>query len=211
MRGAIRLGLILATALAMAHGAHVLFKKGPSVAAPATYGHIVFSLTRDEIESMERVAMDLFHRYMFLIEKYGGEQNITKEHQDCETGVRSCDGFEFPHRADVTASHIDAAELRKITKKIVRVSRQTARMAFGSTTTRRRDPRNPLALAIVGIGEVINLGLGVYNTYEIQQLKAQMGTVTQEIDSLVQTNKDIIQTQLRDHGMIERLLNATLS
>ena len=210
----VTLPLLLSAALA-AFGADVMFRETTSVGAPATYGHLAFSVTRKALETrFENKAIELFRHYLYAanIGTGGTNDSAFEQHfRRCLLGgpTHHCHIVDIFHTGNVTMDHLDAMELHDLTLAVARITREMCRMIFGNTAGRMK--RQIIGELILGFGEILNFAITLRNSHEISQFKDKMSSIEKRLEALIHANDDIVKTQVRDHAAIEHLLNSTLA
>lgn len=186
----------------------VIFNDLGTVAAPVSYGHLTFALTEDEltVKYADRAWTILQH---FVSNNPFGDGPIGCDDildRDKERHDHHCSLFELVTNANSTAQKVFLAEMREIAAQTRIISQEMTSMIFG-----KRGPRakRQAGLVLLGALEVISFGLTLKNAYDISVFKERMNGLKSQVDGLIQLNDEIVRTQLRDHKIIEKLLNTT--
>ncbi len=180
----------------------IVFTELGRAGAPAAYGHLTFSVRRhDLVNRFVKRAEDILHHFLTAINHTVACPSDRRHvaHVECH------DLHNLPVNSTIDLMY--ASELRGLELGVRRVTQEMADMVFGRTVARQR---KSVALAALAVFDVISFGLTIKNSLDIATFKSKLANVEERIDALVHLDDDILQTQVRDHRVIERLLNSTL-
>ena len=196
---ALCLSSLLAAAVSSDAGA-VLFTEVGSVGAPAAYGHLTFSLSKDEISRrfMAKAGAVMAHFLQHRLPSHPCDAKDSK-------GQHKCHLHALPVNA--TFEHVYVGELRGLERAIGQVTQEMTEMIFGPGFDERQ--RRSVALAALAVFDVISFGLTIKNSMDIATFRRKMATVESRLDAVVHLDDGIIKTQVRDHAMIDKLINTT--
>ena len=176
----------------------VLFTEEGSVGAPCAYGHLTFALDRDDLTRR------FFARASAVLQHF--LEHRVPFHRTCDpTTDKNCLLHELHDNA--TFEHVYVGQLRAIERATRQVTEEMTLMIFGRGATDRQ--KRFIELAALAVFDVLSFGLTIKNSVDIATFNHKLETVESRIDAIVHLDDEILKTQVRDHAMIERLVNST--
>lgn len=187
----------LLVVLAPANTDEVVFTAEGLVAVPASYGHLVFSISEADIRRMYSVrataVLDAYKRYL--------RSSVSVNLSCLSIGGNGC-----ASDSDTKTSNMEGYynELEAIVDSINSTVDELSGMAF-RTPEGLRQKRSPFAI-VTGVGAFVNFGIGIKNMWELQSLKRHVERTDARVEKLFIAVDSISRTQLRDHNMINKLV-----
>ena len=191
--------------------ARVLFREDGAAAAPCAYGHLTFTLRKHLLRAKFVDTAELVLQH-FVEHRLSHDTPPPEKFQ-----LRLCGGrtkipcgplHDLPKNASL--DHTYVAELHGLVESVHRVTDEMLEMIFGRGGTRRgsRDKRF-VALLALGLFEVFSFGLTIKNSLDIATFNTRLSSLEARMDAIIHLDDEIVKTQVRDHHMIERLINVT--
>lgn len=76
--------------------------------------------------------------------------------------------------------------------------------AFGELSAR---VKRQLGFALAGLAAIVNFGLGIRNSYELEHLRQTVRSGERTKEYLVKAVDGIVKTQARDHDLMKRIVD----
>lgn len=193
--------LLILLAVSAASADEVVFTRQGLVAAPATRGYVVFSVSEGDVRGMYA------GRAQEVLESY---RRYVSRHFESAIGCLSL-GSRVPEcraaHATLNETSVSAywRELSAVARLVNATVDEVAELAFSGA----RSKRSPLQL-LTALGTMVTLGVGVKNAWDLHALKAHLQRTDGRLGNLVLAVDGISRTLIRDHRMVEGVLDQVL-